>query len=906
MGLWPDTQGCEAVKFVFNLTGAPNLLIERDSSLKNLISLVELAASGKGSIVLVSGEAGIGKTSLLQKFRQNLGPQQQVKWGGCDPLYTPRVLGPIHDMRQAFGQPVRELLDKDPSYVRLFSAILSDIESGHAPAIFVIEDAHWADHATLDLLKYLGRRISLLKAVLIISYRHDEVGKNHPLTELMGDLPQKQTHRINLKPISPEGVQLLALASGKQVDGLHQITGGNPFFITELLETPRSIDLTVPESVQDAIGSRLKRLPKDERGFLETISVIPYAIDLSLLTQLFGDQGERLALSCVSKKLLKLDKSGAYRFRHELVRLGTKTRVLYPHQQKIHEQILAAFLSNNYKPNLDQIVYHASGTQSAEHVLKYAPLAASKASTSGAHKESASHLATALQYVDQAPKELAAKLYETWAYEAGLVQIDETVIDARLQALNLWRRLDRPDKIGENLRWLSRLHWYRGEADQANQFADEAVNVFESTEPSSERAMAYSLKSQLHMLNDRMDDAVHWGKKALEFEEQFPNIEVRVHAKNNIGTALLFRDDLDGHDYLQSSLSLALKYELHEHAARVYTNLAEYAVENRDFELAEKTIADGIAYDTNHDLDTWTHYLIGLLARLRAKQGRLEEAETVAEGVMKLDRLTLLMKLPALLVLSQSKMRLGKADAPALLAQALRDALNTGEIQYIVPCRLNLIEAAWLAGNSKDAIKQIEYLLAIKPSQMNKWRNGKLMVWMHRYGLMPNTKILDRIPEPFRFEINGEYEKAAESWLSLASPYLAALTLMQGTDKDIVARFLEALPLLEKIYAKGAINKISDVAHAMNIADQLPLSRRGPRKTSRQHPLGLTQKEQEILPLILDGLSNKEISIQLSRSQRTVENHISKIFKKLNVNSRMETMLRVKSEPWLVADSLNN
>ncbi len=182
--------------------------------------------------------------------------------------------------------------------------------------------------------------------------------------------------------------------------------------------------------------------------------------------------------------------------------------------------------------------------------------------------------------------------------------------------------------------------------------------------------MAYSARSQLHMLNDRVDEAVDWGLRAIALAEKMGEVETRVHALNNVGTALLLAGRPGGRERIEESLALALEHGFHEQAARAYTNFAEYAVVFKDFALAERILAEGIAFDTRHDLDAWTHYLVGRQAQLRIEQGRLREAETIARGVMRLERLTLVMRLPALTVLGRVRVRLGEPDGPALLEQA--------------------------------------------------------------------------------------------------------------------------------------------------------------------------------------------------------------------------------------------
>ena len=673
------------------------MLVEREQPVQELLDLAKSASNGRGAIALVGGEAGIGKTSVLEEMRLRASADCTVVWGGCDALFTPRALGPIHDMAQSLGHEVIQLLADGGQSARLFAAVLRHIESSREPTVLVFEDVHWADHATLDFLKYIGRRVSMLRALLVMSFRDDEISSDHPLTQVLGELPSSCTHRIKLPPLTMDGVYALGASLGQVDDGIYQITGGNPFFVTELLACREDFNESVPASIKDAVGSRLNRLALVEREFLETISVIPGSVPRHVLQPLFGDGGETLAMACVGRNLLMQDVNRSLRFRHELARLATLSRISASQQRAIHARVLDALMAAEPEPPLDQLVHHAAGALDSRRVLRYAPRAAANATAVGAHREAAAHLATALKFIDEAEPEIAAQLYEEWAYEAGLaLRINDEVLEARRHAITLWRAIGRMDKVGENLRWLSRLHWYRGEAAEAGHFADEAVRVLEDTPPSSERAMAYSLRSQLHMLNDRMDEAVEWGNRALQLAAEFDDDEVRIHALNNVGTALIFRDKPEGIELLEESLELALKVGHHEHAARVYTNLAEYGVDFRNFDLAERIISDGISFDTHHDLDSWTHYLVGRLAQLRMEQGRLRDAETIATGVLKLERLTLLMKLPALIVLARVRIRLGASDAQDLGAKALQDAMATDESQYLVPALFSLVEAAWL------------------------------------------------------------------------------------------------------------------------------------------------------------------------------------------------------------------
>ena len=877
------------------------MLIEREKPLQELIDLARNAAKGRGAIALVCGEAGIGKTSMLEQLRVSAGPSCNVIWGGCDALFTPRALGPIYDMAHSLGSKVNTYLADGVQSSQLFAAVIRHIETSHAVTILVFEDVHWADNATLDFLKFLGRRVTMLNALLVMSFRNDEISAEHPLTQVLGDLPPSCTTRIDLQPLSPEGVKALSAPTGYSGDEIYAITGGNPFFVTELLAYRDNFHDSIPASVKDAVGSRLNRLASAEREFLETISVIPGSVSPQLLEPLFGETGETLSMACVGRNLLTQNVNRTLRFRHELARLATLSRISTTQQKQIHARVLHALLQDGSESTFDQLVHHAAGAMDAKRVLKFAPQAATRSAAVGAHREAAAHLATALRFIDEAEPETAAQLYEDWAYEAGLaLRINDEVLEARRHAITLWRALGRMDKVGDNLRWLSRLHWYRGEAVEAAHFADEAVRVLVSAPPSPEKAMAYSLRSQLHMLNDRMDDAVEWGQRALDLAEQFDVTEVKIHALNNIGTAFIFRGKSEGIKLLEQSLTMALENGYDEHAARVYTNLAEYGVDFKNFELAERVIGDGIAFDTHNDLDAWTHYLVGRLAQLRMEQGRLRDAETIAQGVLELDRLTLLMRLPALTVLARVRTRLGESGAQDLSSQALRDAIATDEVQYIIPARFCLVEAAWLEGAHNKALEHLVSLASIGISELHAWNIGELAVWSYRLGYDLPDAFPTALPAPYSAEIRGDSDGAATTWESLGAPYSAALALLNAQGGPGTKQIARAIRLLEPMEARAASTKARKLARSLGVSSQMPRARRGPYKSARHHPLGLTKREQDILKLLTNGATNREISDRLKRSPRTIEHHVSSILAKLNVANRMEAMLRVQNEPWLL------
>ncbi|MBB4277878.1 ATP-binding protein [Rhizobium mongolense] len=881
------------------------MLLDREGPLETLLSAMRSAAAGHGSTVLLEGEAGIGKTSLLREFAEHADKGCRVLWGWCEALFTPCPLGPMQDIGQLLDPRVAALLDQAAPPERLFPALLNVLQHASVAIVLIFEDVHWADNATLDLIKYLGRRISLLPAVLVLSLRSDEIGADHPLTHVLGDLPSASVIRIALEPLSPEAVTVLAEQAGRCAADLYRVTEGNPFFITELLASGEAEPGRVPDSIRDAVWTRLSRLTAGERKVLEVISIVPGSVEPWLIRSLLGVEAEALVDQCVARGLLRQDDQGAVMFRHELARQATLDRLPPSVQRSLHEKVEAAISqlpTTHASALLSRRIHHAVGADDGARVLELAPQAAAHAVRLGAHREAASHLATALRYVAQATPELAAQLYEDWAYEAGLaLLVYEPVIEAHHRAIAIWRELGRTDKIGPNLCRLSRLHWRRGEGRPAEDYADQAVREMESLPPGSELAMAYSTRSQLHMLHYRFDAAIDWGLRAISLADQLGEIETRVHALNNVGTALLFADRPGGRERLEESLALALEHGFHDHAARAYTNFAECAAVSKDFVLAERLLAEGIAFATRHDLDSAAQYLLGRQAQLRMEQGRFREAETVAQGVMSLEGLPMVMHLPALTVLGTVRVRLGEPGSLALLQQALLEGLATGELQRIVPVRLALAEAAWLDGDDSAAHEQLNALVGMDLDNFRTWDFGELAVWWQRCGMakpLPAPKV--KIPLARSSELRGNTLAAAREWDRLGLPYEAALALMQVRGADAGPALARAVTTFESLEARPAAALARKQAQRLGVAGQLPKTRRGPYGAARRHPLGLTWHEQQVLALIAAGMSNKEAAQRLSRSPRTIEHQVSAVLGKFNAANRMEVLLRLRGEPWLL------
>ena len=873
------------------------MLVERDGELERLRALAADTLSGHGRVLALAGEAGIGKSTLLREFASRLPADVTCVWGMCDALFTPRPLGPVLDVAAL----LHALDDEgDPAGgMALFSRLLERLVHSGQPTVLIFEDVHWADMGTLDFIRFLGRRVALGPVLLIVSFRQDELGRDHPLRRVLGDLPAGQTERIELAPLSVEAVRAMAEGTVLWPEKLFEVTGGNPFFVTEILADSDGDATQVPVSVQDTVSGRLARLHPDHRRFLEAISVVPVLIDPRLHCGWIESAEEWIERS-LEMGILVQAADRRFRFRHELARLATSGRCSSTELRGLHQRHLQAMLENPASHGSAEILHHAVGAADAAIVLAYAPDAATEAARLGAHREAAAYLEAALGFVDEAGPELAATLYERWAYEAGLsLSVNDRVIEARRHALTLWRAIGRTEKVAENLRQLSRLHWYRGESSTAARHLDESIRLLEALGNPAWLARAYSMRSQMLMLNSRMEEAIEWGSRALSIAEGEEAAEVRIHALNNIGTARLFLGDETGIPLLEESLELALATDRHEDAARVFTNLSEYAIDLRKLGLAETVVTRGIAFDTEHDLDSWTYYLLGRQAQLRLEQGRLTEAVAICQSVLEQPGQTLLMRLPARIMLSRAQLRMGEDGAAQSLEQAQVDALATGEVQYQIPVVFTQLEQAWLTGSSKPLRQALEQYAKIGPEGFSRWGLGEFAFWLRLAGedLPPGVEP----PEgPFSNAVAGNFEAAADAFLSLEAKFLGNLCRALGRS---AADISTGLAELHAMGAMPMVRLLARKATDRGIAREDLRIPRGPYNAARGNALGLTAKEQAVLALLAEGLGNGEIAERLSRSRRTIEHHVSAILQKLSAENRLGAILRVQREPWLVGES---
>src|SRR5919198_2578406 len=297
---------------------APGTLLERAAELSVLTDrLHAVERTARGQVLLVRGEAGVGKTTLVRLFCQEHGQSARVLWGACDPLFTPSPLGPLRAVAEGAGGELEAVVERGALPYEVVAALARELQRRN-PTVFVLEDVHWADEATLDVLRLLARRVETVPALIVASYRDDELDRAHPLRIMLGELATSHTvGRVKLDRLSPDAVARLAEPHGVDAGELYRKTAGNPFFVVEALATGAQ---GIPDTVRDAVLARAARLSPEAATLLEAVAIVPPHVELWLLEALVGDASDRLD-ECLTSGMLVVGPTGVS-FRHELARLA--------------------------------------------------------------------------------------------------------------------------------------------------------------------------------------------------------------------------------------------------------------------------------------------------------------------------------------------------------------------------------------------------------------------------------------------------------------------------------------------------------------------------------------------------------------------------------------------------------
>ncbi len=853
-------------------------LLERDELLAALAAQQRLAAGGTGRIVLVEGEAGIGKTSLLRAFAASQRDGVAVYWGACDALQTPRPLAPLHDIAEQARGELLPLLGSDAGRLRVFGAFLQMLSARHV--LVLIEDLHWADEATLDLLRYVGRRIGATKSLVLATCRSDELGSTHPLRLVLGDLATSGLQRLAPQPLSLGAVRELAGERGPEAEALHRTTGGNPFFVTEVLAAEGG---GVPVTVRDAVLARAARLRPSARAILDAVAVAGPSVEPWLLQEAVA--AESVAVEqCLASGVLRAE-DDAFVFRHELARQAVLEAMTPTRRMSLHRLVLQALRSRPMPTrDLARLAHHAESAGDEAAVHEFAPAAARDAAANGAHRQAAEQWARALrQPVADAGRHAA--LLEAYAWEAQLTGWMDDSIDARCKAVRLWREVGDRDHEAVALSLLAVDLIVAGRNPEGEAAMREALALLEPGGETATVAIAHRCSAYLRMLDRDAEAAIREASLAIPIAERLGDQETVVFCRNAIGSSMIVSGRIEeGRRHLESGLALAERCSLDTGVASALGNLGSGCGEVYCLDLAESYLERGIRYCVERDLDRWRYYQTAWLALVQMYRGRWDAASASAHAVLDARATSATARMMALIALGRVRARRGDPGVWEALDEAGDLAGQSGTLQRVAPTLAARTEALWLEGRAGEAAAPLDDGLALALRKRHAWFAAELLYWRSRARESPTEDVPDFCAgNPFALEATGRSREAAAAWHELGCPYEQARALSQGD----TPQKREALGILESLGAAPLAERVRRDLRAAGVRGL----KRGPRDSTRRHPAGLTGKELDVLMLLGEGLRNKDIAQRLHRSVRTIDHHVAAIFEKLGATNRAEAVI---------------
>ncbi len=839
------------------------MILERDGELRTLSGFVDDLTVAGGRVALVRGEAGIGKSTLVERFVAEESARAHVLVGACDDLLTPQPFGPVWDVARREPTVADPLSHGDTRAV--MEALLALLSRPARPTVLVIEDTQWADEATLDTIRFLGRRIGRANGLVLLTYRDGEVDLDHPLRQVIGDLPPQRVERLLLRPLSATAVATMIGDRPFAVDEILSLTGGNPLFVAEVVGSGTA---AVPGSVRDAVLARVAKLPDGARQLLRLVSVVPGGATRHLVEALVGPTAE--AVQAASPRgLLVVDADDLF-FRHELQRRAVESSLTPAERRELNRMVLDR-LGDRAEPS--RLVHHAREAGDVEALVRHAPRAARAAVEIESHREAAAHFQALGPHLDRLPPSERADVLEEWAGSEVMLGSGRPA-ELVTEAIAIRRTLDDDVALARTLTLAVTVYERTAMPAEAEACAVEAVGILEPDGPS--RALARALTQQAWLLfmagsDDRR--AVGLAERARRMAEAEGDELTTVRAMMWAGAIAYNAGDHEAFAVVEEAQRRAARAGFRQEETIALINLAGMCGDVRDVARASDLARRARETAARHEQGSLQAYAQAMYAEILLWQGSWEEAETTATDALQGG------PHPANIgwrILGLLQARRGRAEAGSILERARSHAEQSGELQQLDPMASVLAEYTWLVGDD-DADRRAFILATAEHARASgpPWPSGALVLWLWKLDLLDDVPA--HTPECYRAIIDGRWELAAEFWRSRGVPYEEGVALLHG---DTEAR-LRAIELFEGLGAGATAARARRELRAVGV--RVP---RGRSATTRAHLAGLTSRQAEVLALLADGLSNAEIADRLFISPRTVENHVTAVLMKLDVADR--------------------
>jgi DNA-binding CsgD family transcriptional regulator/tetratricopeptide (TPR) repeat protein len=855
------------------------MILERESELATLTRLLAESTSSGGRVVLVRGEAGIGKSTLITRFLSDSRNSAHTLVGGCDDLLTPQPFGPIWDMARTDASLSQPLAGGDPRAV--MEAVLDLLSRSLRPTVVVLEDTQWADEATLDLIRFLGRRIARTNGLLVLTYRDIEVDSDHPLRRVIGELPPSNIVRMPLRPLSAASVTSMIETGSFNPDEVLALTGGNPLFVTEVLASGTE---AVPLSVRDAVLARASKLTADARRVLDLVSIVPGEAESSLVAAIVGPTQDHLNES-ERQGLLRVD-GDTLSFPHDLQRRAIESSLNAPRRRDLNQAVLDA-LGEAADPA--RLVHHAREAGNVDAIVRFAPRAAKAAMAIESTTEAVAHFRTLEPYIDRLPSLEQAAILADWATEEYYLD-DPASVELFDRAIDLYRHAGDQRSLARTLTMAGRVNRSFARPEESLDQAIEAVSILEPFGPSPELARALSFRALLEWIYSDEDAVIlKLANQAMSLAELVDDEEALMYALILKGNLIYSHGDMRGMALVDESLRHAEHLGNGPGQTAALVNMAGMSGDVRDVERAIDFARRARETAARYEIRSTEVESQALLSEFLLWKGDWAAAENAAGDALGSNPT---IEALAWRVLGTIQARRGRSEAGGAIRRMWSLASPAEGLTVVDTAAAALAEYLWLSGDgTPEEIQGLKDVLAEGLSKGTPWPSGALAFWMWKLDLL--DAVPDGTADFYGWIIKGEYERSAEFWRARSIPYEEGLALMHGRDSEQI----RAIRIFEKLGATATANRVRRdlVDHGVNVP-------RGRSRSTRDHLAGLTARQAEVLDLLAREMTNTEIADELFVSYRTVENHVSAILMKLDVASREAAVEAGRNQGILAAD----
>lgn len=842
------------------------MILERDESLTALRESVDNLASG-GRVVLVVGEAGIGKSALVAEFIASIEDQAHVLLGSCDDLFAAQPLGPVWDLARQDPSLTEPLLANDRRGV--MESLLTLLNRGLRPTILVLEDIQWADESTLDIIRFLGRRITTTNALLLLTYRDDAVGPTHRVQRVIGDLPPANIARLHLGHLSADAVAILIGDRPFDVDEVLSLTGGNPLFVTEIVASEDSI---VPSSIHDVVLSRAAKTSEAAQRILALVSVTPGPSERSLVEAILNPAPEELQ-ECANQGLLTVE-ADTIAYRHELQRRAIEASLSDAERRRLNQQVLAALPR---RMNAARLVHHALQADDVAAIVEFAPVAARAAMDIESHEEALAHFRSLRNYLDRFSPLDRADILEDWAREEFYAD-SPAALEILSTAIHLRRTLNDDRKLARSLTFAVRVNVGNMRSDAAETASTEAIAILESYAPSRDLATAVVYRAALTWVRgDVADRTIQLADWAIALATTIGDDLTIAQGLGIKGTAQLSLGDANGLQLMEESQRMADVGGYRYEQSRALLSLAAAAADSREMTRAADLAQRARDTAARYEIRTIESDARAMHTETLVWTGEWDAAEVAATDLLYANPNA---EVLACRILATIQMRKGQDGARTTLDRMWTLAGSSGDYPVVDAGGAALAEYVWLTGSTDPSLLgdlRATFARGLKLGAL--WPSDAFSFWLWKLGMVPPTS--GRVCEPYRLIMVGRAEEAADMWEAKGVPYGQGLALMHGGEDAQV----RALRIFDGLGAVAAAHRVRRSLLGAGVTVS-----RGVGRSTRDNAAGLTARQAEVLDLLAEGLSNPEIAEQLFVSDRTVENHVRAILKKLEVPNRQEAV----------------